>query len=130
MKKCWVSILANQGYIAGTPLSFSDVFQVLKSKCDGLSGEMTVREDKCVALEATVDQLQSQLRRQRSDVTPPSPLTPAAPSHRHDTSENWERTVRTLRADKTELEQRLETWRTKAEQLRASKERAEEQVAM
>ena len=109
-------------------LSFFNVFQVLKSKCDGLSGEMTVREDKCVALEATVDQLQSQLRRQRSDVTPPTPVTPAAPSHRHDTSENWERTVRTLRADKTELEQRLETWRTKAEQLRASKERAEEQV--
>ena len=77
-----------------------------------------------------MDQLQSQLR-QRTDVTPPALAAAAAPlptNRHHDSPETWERTVRALRADKAELEQRLEAWRSKAEQLRASKERAEEQV--
>ena len=37
--------------------------------------------------------------------------------------------VRVLRADKAELEQRLSSWQGQAEQLRATKEKAEEHIA-
>ena len=103
--------------------------QSLNARCESMNSGVLTLEDKCANLEATVDQLHHELKKEaiaEQEVRPIKIISALSDNLQLDRLESQ---IKSLKGEKVLLEQRLGSWKKKAEDLKESKERSEERIS-